>query len=244
LGKKGKERRVYSKEFKAEASAPGERKEKPTSRIALDLGVNENILRRWIQQAREAAKGGGRTSPGAGGRGMRNWSVYGRKTRRCRRRKEAARLMRENGLNARGRWKFIIPAANSNHGFPVCGNLLNREFHAERDGEKWVSDSTHLRTLGGWVYLTVILDLYERKVSGWALSADIETVHTTIPAIETAFANRKAQEGLLFHSDRGVQYCAKSFRERLGELCPSVRRSMSRKGAVGTPPVQDRFSSP
>jgi hypothetical protein len=69
-----------------------------------------------------------------------------------------------------------------------------------------------------------------QKVIGWALSADLETVHTTIPAIETAFANRKAREGLLFHSDRGSQYCAKSFRERLGELCSSVRRSMSRKG--------------
>jgi transposase InsO family protein len=58
----------------------------------------------------------------------------------------------------------------------------------------------------------------------------METVHTTIPALEMAFANRKAQEGLLFHSDRGVQYCAKAFRETLGELCPTVRQSMSRKG--------------
>jgi transposase InsO family protein len=137
--------------------------------------------------------------------------------------------MRENGLNARGRRKFI-PTTDSNRGLPVCGNLLNRKFYAEKDGEKGVSDSTYLRTLGGWVYLTVILDLYDRKVIGWALSADMETVHTTIPALETAVANRKAREGLLFHSDRGVQYCAKSFRERLNELCPSVRRSMSRKG--------------
>jgi transposase InsO family protein len=58
----------------------------------------------------------------------------------------------------------------------------------------------------------------------------METVHTTIPALEMAFANRKAQEGLLFHSDRGVQYCAKSFCGCLEERCPSVRRSMSRKG--------------
>jgi transposase InsO family protein len=63
-------------------------------------------------------------------------------------RKKAARLTRENGLNARGRRKFI-PTTNSNHRLPVCGNLLNREFHAERDGETWVSDSTYLRTLGG-----------------------------------------------------------------------------------------------
>jgi transposase InsO family protein len=76
----------------------------------------------------------------------------------------------------------------------------------------------------------VVLDLYDRKVIGWAFSGDMEAVHTTIPALETAFANRKAREGLPIHSDRGVQYCAKAFRETLEELCPSVRRSMSRKG--------------
>ncbi|MDR1637643.1 MAG: DDE-type integrase/transposase/recombinase, partial [Treponema sp.] len=63
----------------------------------------------------------------------------------------------------------------------MCENILNREFQADRDGEKWVSDITYLRTVGGWVYLTVVLDLYDRKVIGWAFSADMETVHTTIP---------------------------------------------------------------
>jgi transposase InsO family protein len=144
-------------------------------------------------------------------------------------RKKVARLMREHGLNARRRRKFI-PTTNSNHGLPVCENILSRFFHAEGGGEKWVSDITYLRTTGGWVYLTVILDLYDRKVVGWALSADMETSHTTIPALDMAFGNRKAREGMIFHSDRGVQYCAKSFRDRLGKLCPTVRQSMSRKG--------------
>jgi transposase InsO family protein len=76
------------------------------------------------------------------------------------------------------------------------------------------------------VYLTVVLDLYDRKVIGWALSADMETCHTTIPALEMAFKNRRVQAGLLFHSDRGVQYCAKSFRALLREYCPTVRQSM------------------
>jgi transposase InsO family protein len=143
--------------------------------------------------------------------------------------RKVARLMRENGLNARGRRKFI-GTTDSRHGLPVCGNILNREFHAEGAGQKWVSDITYLRTVEGWVFLTVVLDLYDRKVIGWALSGDMERVHTTIPAVEMAFANRKAQEGLIFHSDRGVQYCAKTFRGRLEELCPTVRQSMSRKG--------------
>jgi transposase InsO family protein len=145
-------------------------------------------------------------------------------------RKKVAALMRRNGLNARGRRKFV-PTTDSNHGFPVCDNVLNREFHAERPGEKRVPDIAYLRTRGGRVYLTVALGLYDRKVIGRALGADMETVHTTIPALETAFAVRKAQEGLIFHSDLGARYCAKSFRGRLAGLCPSVRQSMSRKGS-------------
>jgi transposase InsO family protein len=147
-------------------------------------------------------------------------------------RKKAARLMRENGLYAKRRRQFIV-TTDSRHGLPVCDNLLNREFHAEEAGTKWVSDSTYLRTISGWVFLTVVPELFDRKIIGWALSADMETVHTTIPALEMVFANRKAQEGLLFHSDRGVQYCAQSFRNRLKELCPSVRQTMSRKGNCG-----------
>jgi transposase InsO family protein len=143
--------------------------------------------------------------------------------------KKVAHLMRENGLNARRRRKYIV-TTESRHGLAVCENILNREFHAEGAGQKWVSDITYLRTVGGWVFLTVVLDLYDRKVIGWAFSDDLETIHTTIPAVQMAFANRKAQEGLIFHSDRGVQYCAKSFRDRLLELSPRVRQSMSRKG--------------
>jgi transposase InsO family protein len=143
--------------------------------------------------------------------------------------KKVARLMRENGLNARRRRKFI-PTTNSNHGLAVCENILGRQFNAESGGEKWVSDLTYLRTVGGWVYLTVVLDLFDRKVIGWALSADMEAVHTSVPALEMALKNRRAQTGLVFHSDRGVQYCAKSFRDVLRKDCPSVRQSMSRKG--------------
>jgi transposase InsO family protein len=80
------------------------------------------------------------------------------------------------------------------------------------------------------VYLTVVLDLYDRKVIGRALSGGLETLHTTIPALKMAFVNRKAREGLIFHSDRGAHYCAKAFRETLRERCPTVRQSMSRKG--------------
>ena len=78
--------------------------------------------------------------------------------------------------------------------------------------------------------MTVILDLFDRKIIGWALSGSLETIHTTISALKMAVKNRTPQEGLIFHSDRGVQYCAYSFRDLLHEICPTVRQSMSRKG--------------
>jgi len=143
--------------------------------------------------------------------------------------KRVARLMRENNLNAR-RGKKSIPTTDSNHALAVCENILDRNFKAENPGEKWVSDITYLRMVAGWVFLTVIIDLFDRKVIGWALSADLETIHTSIPALEMAVTNRPPKEGLLCHSDRGVQYCAQSFRDLLQKLCPTARQSMSRKG--------------
>jgi transposase InsO family protein len=158
------------------------------------------------------------------------WQDYGKSVSW----KKVAQLMWENGLNARRKRKFI-PTTNSNHGLPVCANLLDRQFHAEQGGQKWMSSYqryaiTYLRTSEGWVYLTIVLDLFDRKVIGWALSADLEAVHTTIPVVNMVFKNRPVQEGLLVHSDRGAQYYANSFRDVLQERCPSVCQSMSHKG--------------
>ena len=144
-------------------------------------------------------------------------------------RKKVAKLMRENGLNARRKRKFI-PTTDSKHSFPLCENILNREFYAEKPGQKWVSDITYLRTLNGWIYFTVVLDLFDRKVIGWALSANLDAVNTSIPAFKMAFKNRSPEMDLIFHSDRGVQYCAHTFCDFIHNLCPSVRQSMSRKG--------------
>jgi transposase InsO family protein len=119
--------------------------------------------------------------------------------------KKVATLMRENGLNARMRRRCIL-TTNSRYGLPVCENILDLMFQADAASQKWVSDITYLRTTSGWVYLTVVLDLFDRKVIGWALSIDMETIHTTIPALDMATGNRTPQTGLMFHSDRGVQY--------------------------------------
>jgi len=143
--------------------------------------------------------------------------------------KKVARIMRENGLNARKSRKHIR-TTDSNHALAVFENVLSREFYAESGGAKWVSDITYLRTENGWVYLTVVLDLYDRKIIGWALSPGMEACETSIAALEMAAKNRSPQGGLIFHSDRGVQYCAQAFRDVLSGSCPAVRQSMSRKG--------------
>ena len=84
-------------------------------------------------------------------------------------RKRVERLMKEQQLRARTRRKRVF-TTDSRHRLPIAGNLLNRDFHAAYPGEKWVSDITCLRTNGGWLYLTVILDLYDRKVIGWSMT--------------------------------------------------------------------------
>jgi len=143
-------------------------------------------------------------------------------------RKRVERLMRERGLRARRRRKGVN-TTDSRHRLAVTDNVLARNFSALVPGEKWVSDITYLRTKGGWLYLTAILDLYDRKVIGWSMSADL-SAEQTCRALDMAVKNRPPREGLVFHSDRGVQYCSDEFRSLLKRLCPSVRQSMSRKG--------------
>ena len=143
-------------------------------------------------------------------------------------RKRVERLMRERKLWARRRRKYI-KTTDSDHGLEVAGNILNREFHAAYPGEKWVSDITYLRTRFGWLYLTVVIDLWDRKVIGWSMGKDL-TARYVCRALEMAVGNRLPREGLIFHSDRGVQYCSLEFRAMLNRLCPSVLQSMSKKG--------------
>jgi transposase InsO family protein len=153
------------------------------------------------------------------------FNKYGKRVSR----KKVACLMRDNGLNARRKTKYV-KTTDSKHNLPVCENILNQEFYAEKPGQKWVSDITYLRTSDGWLYFTAVVDLFDRKVIGWSFSTNIETVNTTVPALKMAVKNRTPEKDLLFHSDRGVQYCAHVFRNTLYAICPIARQSMSRKG--------------
>ena len=143
-------------------------------------------------------------------------------------RKRVARLMRQNGLSAIGKKKWVN-TTDSGHALPIAENILNREFTASAPGTKWVSDITYLSTSGGWVYLCVVIDLWDRKVIGWSLATDMAAIHT-VQALMMACLNRVPHPGLIFHSDRGVQYSSGEFRAALTDNCPQVCQSMSRKG--------------
>jgi putative transposase len=141
-------------------------------------------------------------------------------------RKRVARIMRENGLRARQKRKFKA-TTDSGHELPVAPNLVGREFTVESPNRVWMSDITYIWTMEGWLYLCIIIDLYSRKAVGWSMYSRI-TVELTIDALSMAHMHRKPNEGLVFHSDRGVQYAAELFRKHLSEF--NMVQSMSRKG--------------
>ena len=117
---------------------------------------------------------------------------------------------------------------------------MNREFTTENPNQVWVSDITYITTKEGWVYLTIILDLWDRKIIGWALSKTMYAKDTVVPAWKMANDNRTIDAPLIFHSDRGIQYACKEFVNYLGrnEL---VTRSMSRKGDCWDNAVAESF---
>lgn len=121
--------------------------------------------------------------------------------------------------------KYRVRTTDSAHDFPVAKNLLNREFTAEKPGQKWVSDITYIPTDEGWLYLTTVLDLSDRKVIGWPLSDSLKAVDTSVAAWRMALKNRTIQGKLLFHSDRGVQYACTESQTQLKGL--SVLQSMT-----------------
>jgi len=126
---------------------------------------------------------------------------------------------------------------DSKHNFEVAPNLLNRAFNVSESGRVWVSDITYIRLKHSFVYLTTVIDLADRMVVGWSLSNNMTS--TTIAAFKKAVKNRPIQAGLIFHSDRGVQYASHRFRELLQAY--QCIQSMSRKGNCWDNAVAESF---
>lgn len=157
----------------------------------------------------------------------------------CASRVRVARIMKKASLRSSVNQRFKI-TTDSNHSLPVCHNILNRDFVACDLGEKWVSDITYIATKEGWLYLTVILDLADRKVIGWSVSETMSAQSTVIAALNKAVTNRVGKPGLIFHSDRGVQYACEEFRSALKKI-GNVNQSMSRKGNCWDNAVAESF---
>ncbi len=154
-------------------------------------------------------------------------------------RPRVARIMKKERLVSIRRKKFKT-TTDSKHKYPIVENLLDRDFFADCPGKVWMSDITYVRTHQGWLYLTAILDLADRKVVGWSLSNNLKACHTTVPAWNMAVRNRPITQKLIFHSDQGVQYACNEFRDLLSSNT-MVKRSMSRKGDCWDNAVAESF---
>ena len=142
-------------------------------------------------------------------------------------RHRVARLMRTAELRGKSHRRHRVATTNSKHGEPRNVNLLERDFTASEPDQKWLSDITYLSTTEGWLYLAVVLDVFSRRVIGWAFSSSLES-NLVVSAFDMACQSRKPSHGLVFHSDQGVQYASFEFRQALARL--EVVQSMSRKG--------------
>ncbi|MBF0530392.1 MAG: IS3 family transposase [Deltaproteobacteria bacterium] len=139
---------------------------------------------------------------------------------------ETVRLvMRENGLFSKVKRKFVR-TTDSSHDLPVTENKLGRNFVAEAPNQKWVADITYIPTQEGWLYLAGVMDLWSRRIIGWAMSDHIDTA-LVCGAMNRAVQQRQPAPGLIHHSDRGVQYAATDFQAILTRC--GVECSMSRK---------------
>jgi putative transposase len=154
-------------------------------------------------------------------------------------RPRVARIMRKAKLRSIVKKKFKV-TTDSSHKFPVPDNVLDRDFKPGILGSVWVSDITYIRTRQGWLYLTTVIDLGDRKIIGWALGTTMRANDTVIPAFKMAQVRRPVTQELIFHSDRGVQYACNEFRWLL-EKNPLIIRSMSRKGNCWDNAVAESF---
>ena len=139
--------------------------------------------------------------------------------------KRVARIMREQSLQCQVKRRWV-KTTDSNHGYRIYPNLI-KELEVRRQNEVWVADITYIRILTGFLYLAVVLDLFSRKVIGWALSEQINA-HLTLAALRMALEERGSVEGCIHHSDRGVQYACHAYVQELETA--KMRISMARKG--------------
>ena len=155
-------------------------------------------------------------------------------------RNRISRLMREQELCGRQQRRFRVRTTDSNHDEPIAPNRLAERSAPTRPDEVWVADITYVGTAEGWLYVAAILDLFSRRVVGWSVSQRIDTA-LVLAAWRMACRHRRPPAGLVFHSDRGVQYASRDYRRALA--LSQVVASMSRKANCYDNAVVEAFWS-
>jgi transposase InsO family protein len=136
------------------------------------------------------------------------------------------KLMRRHGIRARHKRRYKA-TTDSRHTLPIAPNLLDRQFLPEAPNRVWTGDITYIATSEGWLYLAVVLDLFNREIVGWSIKPRM-TADIVTDALTMAWFRRKPNQGVLFHSDRGSQYASAAMRTKLNDY--GMTASMSRKG--------------
>lgn len=155
----------------------------------------------------------------------------------CVSRKRVEHVMRDAGIAVQPRRAFK-KTTNSSHSFPLAPNLLKRNFKSSASNTAWVADVTYLATGQGWLYLAVVLDLFSRRVVGWAMHENNDSA-LTVASLRLAAATRKPKRGLIFHSDRGSTYACYEHRKELERY--GMIASMSRRGDCWDNAVAESF---
>ena len=149
-----------------------------------------------------------------------------------------ADIMKERQIRARSRRKFVPKTTDSSHQQPVARNLLDRDFDATLPDQKWAVDITYIATDEGWLYLAGVIDLFSRKIVGWSMAPHLRT-DLVREALKMAIVRRSPGEGLLHHSDRGVQYASEDYMHLLQSHGMEI--SMSGKGDCWDNAVMESF---
>jgi len=148
-----------------------------------------------------------------------------------------ARIMQENNLRAKTKKRFKV-TTDSKHNYPVADNLIKQEFSADRINQKWVSDITYVYTSEGWLYLSGILDIYSKRIVGWAIGESLSKV-LVIKALQQAISRRDVKGKVILHSDRGSQYASYDYTDLLTKN--NFVQSMSGKGNCYDNAVMESF---
>jgi transposase InsO family protein len=185
----------------------------PGSRAREDAELSAEI--RGVHEEHRGAYGSPRVMRALRERGLRHG------------RKRIARLMRAGGLRGKRPRRLVPRTTQSGHAEPIAPNRLAEAPKPTAPNQVWVSDITYVRTAEGWLYVAAILDLYSRRIVGWATGASL-AAELVLAALAMALLHRRPPAGLLYHSDRGVQYACGDFRTALADA--HLIASMSRKG--------------